>query len=49
MRQQHRILLWQSANGKYNVGNAVVERIRCFRRLARNPGCMVGLSMDLVH
>ena len=38
MRQQQRILRWQSANGKYNVWNAVVERIRSFRRLARNPG-----------
>ena len=37
MRQQQRILRWQSANGKYSVGNAVVERIRSFRRLARNP------------
>ena len=26
MRQQQRILRWQSANGKYNIGNAVVER-----------------------
>ena len=38
MRQQQRILRWQSANGKYNVGNAVVVRIRSVRRLARNPG-----------
>ena len=28
MRQQQRILRWQSANGKYNVGNVVVQRIR---------------------
>ena len=28
MRQQQRILHWQSANGKYNVGNVVVQRIR---------------------
>ena len=26
MRQQQRILGWQSADGKYNIGNAVVER-----------------------
>ena len=26
MRQPLRILRWQSANGKYNIGNAVVER-----------------------
>ena len=26
-----------TANGKCNVGNAVVERSRSFRRLARNP------------
>ena len=38
MRQQQRILRWQSANGKYNVGNAVVVRTRSVRRLARNPG-----------
>ena len=38
MRQQQRILRWQSANGKYNIGNAVVERIRSVRRLARNRG-----------
>ena len=38
MRQQQRILRWQSANGKYNVGNAMVERIRSVRRLVRNPG-----------
>ena len=38
MRQQQCILRWQSANGKYNVGNAVVERVRSFRRLAKNPG-----------
>ena len=38
MRQQQRILRWQSAIGKYNVGNVVVERIRSFRRLARNSG-----------
>ena len=38
MRQHQRILRCQSANGKCNVGNAVVERIRSFRRLARNPG-----------
>ena len=25
-QQQQRILRWQSANGKCNVGNAVVER-----------------------
>ena len=37
-QQQQRILRWQSANGKYNVGNAVAERIRSLRRLARNPG-----------
>ena len=38
MRQQQRILRWQSANGKYNVGNAVVQIIRSVRRLARYPG-----------
>ena len=38
MRKQQRILRWQPANRKYNVGNAVVERISSFRRLARNPG-----------
>ena len=39
MRQQQRISCWQSANGKYNVGNALTERIRSLRRLTRNPGC----------
>ena len=39
MRQQQRSLRWQSANGKYNVGNEVVEIIRSVRGLARNPGC----------
>ena len=38
MSQQQPILRWQSADGKYNVGNAVAERIRSFRRSARNPG-----------
>ena len=38
MRQQQRILRWQSANGKYNIGNAVVERFRSVRGLARNRG-----------
>ena len=38
MRQQQRILRWQSANGKYNVENALLERILSFRRLVRNLG-----------
>ena len=38
MRQQQRILHWQSANEKYNVENAVVEIFRSVRRLAGNPG-----------
>ena len=38
MRQQQRILRWQSANANYNIGNAVVERIRSVWRFAKNPG-----------
>ena len=38
MRQKQSILRWQSANRKYNVGNAVVKRIHSVRQFARNPG-----------
>ena len=49
MRQQQRILRWQSANGKYSVGNAVVDRIRSLIQAIGKKSWLVGLSMDLVH